>query len=150
MICCGLHSECCFRSVAGWSSHYHGSKRAPAAGAGRLHPGDPVQISAYAYPARVLRGRVEEIADYVGKREIKPNNPAVSLGLMGMANMPHLIMKLTLPVSLTSILSRGERRRTNACASFTLKIIQVKIVLQEATPLKLGMTVDVRIGPKGK
>ena len=111
MTCCGLHSECCFRSVAGWSSHYHGSKRAPAAGAGRLHPGDPVQISAYAYPARVFRGRVEEIADYVGKREIKPNNPAVNLGL---------------------------------------KIIQVKIALQEATPLKLGMTVDVRIDPKGK
>lgn len=79
--------------------------------AGRLHLGDPVQVSAYAYPARVFRGRVEEIADYVGKREIKPNNPAVNLGL---------------------------------------KIIQVKIALQEATPLKLGMTVDVRIDPKGK
>jgi ABC exporter DevB family membrane fusion protein len=79
--------------------------------AGRLHVGDPVEISAYAYPGKVYKGRVEEIADYVGKREIRPNNPAVNLGL---------------------------------------KIIQVKIALLEATPLKLGMTVDVRITPAGK
>lgn len=56
----------------------------------------------------MYRGQVEEIADYVGKREIKLNNPAVNLGL---------------------------------------KIIQVKIALLEATPLKLGMTMDVRILP---
>jgi ABC exporter DevB family membrane fusion protein len=74
--------------------------------AGRLQLGDPVEISAYAYPGKMYKGRVEEIAHYVGKREIKPNNPAVNLGL---------------------------------------KIIQVKIALLEATPLKLGMTVDVRI-----
>jgi RND family efflux transporter MFP subunit len=49
--------------------------------AGRLHLDDPVEISAYAYPGQVYKGRVEEIADYVGKREIKPNNPAVNLGL---------------------------------------------------------------------
>jgi ABC exporter DevB family membrane fusion protein len=79
--------------------------------AGRLHVGDPVEVTAYAYPGKVYRGRVEEIADYVGKREIKPNNPAVNLGL---------------------------------------KIIQVKIALLEPTPLKLGMTVDVRITPAGK
>jgi ABC exporter DevB family membrane fusion protein len=79
--------------------------------AGRLHVGDPVEITAYAYPGKVYRGRVEEIADYVGKREIKPNNPAVNLGL---------------------------------------KIIQVKIALLEPAPLKLGMTVDVRITPAGK
>lgn len=79
--------------------------------AGRLKLGDPVEISAYAYPGKVYKGRVEEIAHYVGKREIKPNNPAVNLGL---------------------------------------KIIQVKIALLEATPLKLGMTVDVRIAPAGK
>ncbi len=76
--------------------------------AGRLNLGDPVEIRAYAYPGKVYKGRVEEIAHYVGKREIKPNNPAVNLGL---------------------------------------KIIQAKIVLLEATPLKLGMTVDVRITP---
>jgi len=79
--------------------------------AGRLHLGDPVEISAYAYPEKVYKGRVEEIAHYVGKREIKPNNPAVNLGL---------------------------------------KIIQVKIALLEETPLKLGMTVDVRIMPAEK
>ena len=76
--------------------------------AGRLQLGDPVQISAYAYPGKVYKGRVEEIASYVGKREIKPNNPAVNLGL---------------------------------------KIIQVKIAFEEANPLRLGMTVDVRIIP---
>lgn len=76
--------------------------------AGRLQPGDPVEISAYAYPGKVYKGRIEEIAGYVGKREIKPNNPAVNLGL---------------------------------------KIIQVKIVFLEPSPLKLGMTVDVRITP---
>lgn len=76
--------------------------------AGRLNLNVPVEISAYAYPGKVYKGRVEEIAHYVGKREIKPNNPAVNLGL---------------------------------------KIIQVKITLLEATPLKLGMTVDVRITP---
>ena len=79
--------------------------------AGRLQLGDPVEIKAYAYPGKVYKGRVEEIAHYVGKREIKPNNPAVNLGL---------------------------------------KIIQVKIVPLEASPLKLGMTVDVRITPAGK
>lgn len=76
--------------------------------AGRLQLGDPVEIRAYAYPGQVYRGRVDEIAHYVGKRELKPNNPAVNLGL---------------------------------------KIIQVKIALLDATPLKLGMTVDVRITP---
>jgi multidrug resistance efflux pump len=79
--------------------------------AGRLKLGDPVEITAYAYPGKVYKGRVEEIAHYVGKREIKPNNPAVNLGL---------------------------------------KIIQVKIALLETTPLKLGMTVDVRITPADK
>jgi multidrug resistance efflux pump len=76
--------------------------------AGRLHLGDPVEVRAYAYPGKVFKGRIEEIAHYVGKREIKPNNPAANLGL---------------------------------------KIIQVKIALLETTPLKLGMTVDVRIMP---
>lgn len=76
--------------------------------AGRLQLGDPVAISAYAYPGKVYKGRIEEIAHYVGKREIKPNNPAVNLGL---------------------------------------KIIQVKIAFLEPNPLKLGMTVDVRITP---
>jgi len=79
--------------------------------AGRLHLGDTVEITAYAYPGKVYKGRVEEIAQYVGKREIKPNNPAINLGL---------------------------------------KIIQVKIAFLEPTPLKLGMTVDVRIMSEGK
>lgn len=48
---------------------------------GRLHLGDMAEVSAYAYPGKVFKARVEEIAGYVGKREIKPNNPAVNLGL---------------------------------------------------------------------
>ncbi len=42
--------------------------------------------------------------------------------LTGMANMPHLIMKPAMPVSLSPSLSRKRaRERTNRCASFTLK-----------------------------
>ncbi len=76
---------------------------------GKVHIGDAASVSAYAFPGRVFRGQVEEIADYVGRREIKPNNPAVNLGL---------------------------------------KVVQVKIALLEAHPLRLGMTVDVKI-PSG-
>lgn len=75
---------------------------------GRLHLGDPVEISAYSFPGQTYRGQIEEIAQFVGKREIRPNNPAVNLGL---------------------------------------KIIQVKIGLPADAPLKLGMTVGVRITP---
>lgn len=76
--------------------------------AGRLHVGDPVEISAYAFPGESYQGRIDEIAHYVGKREVRPSNPAVNLGL---------------------------------------KIIQVKIELPDGAPLKLGMTVGVRITP---
>lgn len=49
--------------------------------AGRLNVGDAAEVSAYAYPGKVFKARVGEIARYVGKREIRPNNPAVNLGL---------------------------------------------------------------------
>lgn len=75
---------------------------------GRVRPGDPAEVVSYAYPDKVFKGDVREIADYVGARKIKPNNPAVNLGM---------------------------------------KVVQVKIGLKEATPLRLGMTVDVRISP---
>lgn len=77
---------------------------------GKLHPGDPAEITSRAYPGRVFRAKVESIADYAGSRQIKPNNPAVNLGL---------------------------------------KVVQVKIALLEPHPLRLGMTVDVRITPGG-
>lgn len=76
---------------------------------GRIQIGDPVEVTSYTYPGRLFKGKIEEIADYVGIRRIKPNNPAVNLGM---------------------------------------KVVQVKIELLEKTPLKLGMTVDVRIKPK--
>jgi multidrug resistance efflux pump len=46
-----------------------------------LRLGAPVEITAYAYPEQKFKGEVEEIADYVGAREIEPNKPAVNLGL---------------------------------------------------------------------
>lgn len=73
---------------------------------GRIHIDDATEVTSYAYPGKVFKGRVQEIADYVGIRKIKPNNPAINLGL---------------------------------------KVVQVKIELLEKTPLKLGMTVDVKI-----
>ena len=48
---------------------------------GKLHVGAPATVRSNAYPGQVFQGRVEEIADYVGRREIKPNSPAVNLGL---------------------------------------------------------------------
>jgi multidrug resistance efflux pump len=41
-------------------------------------------------------------------------------------------------------------RPSNPAVNLGLKIVQVKIQLQQATPLRLGMTVDVRIVPGGK
>lgn len=74
--------------------------------ADRIKVGDPAEITSDAYPGKVFQGEIEKIASYVGKREIKPNNPAKNLDM---------------------------------------KVIQVKIKLKEKAPLKLGMTVDVRI-----
>jgi ABC exporter DevB family membrane fusion protein len=76
---------------------------------GRIQVGDSAEVTSYAYPGRVFQGTVEEIADVVGVRQVRPNNPAVNLGL---------------------------------------KVVQVRIGLLEKTPLKLGMTVDVKVTPK--
>jgi ABC exporter DevB family membrane fusion protein len=76
---------------------------------GRIHVGDPVDIRSDAYPELILTGEIQEIADYVGLRQILPNNPAKNLDV---------------------------------------KVVQVRISLPPGTPLKLGMTVDVRIKPK--
>lgn len=75
---------------------------------GKVNIGDPVDITSDAYPGRVFKGEIEEIADYVGSRKIKPNNTAKNLDM---------------------------------------KVLQVKVALKEKTPLKIGMTVDVRITP---
>lgn len=75
---------------------------------GKVNIGDPVEITSDAYPGKVFKGEIEEIAGYVGSRKIKPNNTAKNLDM---------------------------------------KVLQVKVALKEKTPLKIGMTVDVRIIP---
>lgn len=76
---------------------------------GRIKTGDPATITSDAYPGKVFQGEIQEIADYVGARKVKPNNPVKNLDM---------------------------------------KVVQVKIALKEKTPLKLGMTVDVKITSK--
>lgn len=78
--------------------------------AGRIHLGDRAEVTSDAYPGAVYSGEIEEIADYVGGRVVKPNNTAKNLDM---------------------------------------KVIQVKVRLIDKTPLKIGMTVDVRIIPTG-
>lgn len=78
---------------------------------GRFGTGDPVEITSDAYPGTVFQGEVEEIANYVGARKVKPNNPARNVDM---------------------------------------KVIQVKIDLKGKKSFKPGMTVDVRIIPKGR
>ncbi|HEX7971491.1 MAG TPA: efflux RND transporter periplasmic adaptor subunit, partial [Thiobacillus sp.] len=48
---------------------------------GRIHLGDPVEITSEAYRGRIFPGRVQQIGDYSGARKISPSNPAVNLGL---------------------------------------------------------------------
>ncbi|HLB05982.1 MAG TPA: efflux RND transporter periplasmic adaptor subunit [Thermodesulfobacteriota bacterium] len=73
---------------------------------GKIKIGDPVDVTSDAYTGKVFKGEIEEIADYVGARNVRPNNPAKNMDM---------------------------------------KVVQVKIELKEKTPLRLGMTVDVRI-----
>jgi multidrug resistance efflux pump len=48
---------------------------------GKIAVGDPAEITSDAYPGMVFKGRIEEISDEVGAREVRPNNPAVNLGI---------------------------------------------------------------------
>lgn len=75
---------------------------------GRIREGDPAEVTSDAYIGTVFKGEIKEISDYVGIRNIRPNEPAKNLDV---------------------------------------KVVQVKIGLTDKTPLKLGMTVDVRIFP---
>ena len=77
--------------------------------ADRVHVGDHADITSDGYPGKVFKGEIQEISDYVGVREVRPNNPAKNLDR---------------------------------------KVLRVKIGLSEKTPLKLGMTVDVKIMAK--
>jgi len=77
---------------------------------GRIHVGDLVEIRSDAYPGKIFNGEIEEIAHYVGGRQVVPNDPSRNMGV---------------------------------------KVVQVKITLPSGSPLKLGMTAEVRIRPKG-
>jgi ABC exporter DevB family membrane fusion protein len=46
---------------------------------GRIRVGNAVDVTSDAYPDKVFKGRIAEIADYVGKRKIRPNEPAKNL-----------------------------------------------------------------------
>ncbi|EIJ36309.1 HlyD family secretion protein [Thiothrix nivea] len=48
---------------------------------GRVTLGDKVNVTSDAYPGKVFAGTVSEIANYAGARGIRPDNPAVNLGL---------------------------------------------------------------------
>jgi HlyD family secretion protein len=49
---------------------------ADEADAGALAPGALVEINAYGYPGRTWQGRIEEVADSVTVRRVKPQDPA--------------------------------------------------------------------------
>ena len=76
---------------------------------GRIAVNRRVDVTSDAYPGRTFQGRIAEIADYVGERKVRPNDPAKNLAM---------------------------------------KVVQVKVVLQEPGPFRLGMSVDVRIHPE--
>jgi ABC exporter DevB family membrane fusion protein len=48
---------------------------------GRIHVGDAVEIRSDAYPDVIMNGEIQEIADYVGARQILPNNAAKNLDM---------------------------------------------------------------------
>jgi ABC exporter DevB family membrane fusion protein len=73
---------------------------------GGIAVGNRVDVTSDAYAGRTFRGKVAEIADYVGARKIRPNEPARNLDM---------------------------------------KVVQVKVILEEPSPFRLGMGVDVRI-----
>ena len=80
---------------------------ADEADAGALAIGAEVEVSADGFPGQAWAGRIEEVADSVTLRALKPQDPA---------------------------------RPTDT------RILAVKVALSEATPLRLGTTVE--LGPK--
>lgn len=80
---------------------------ADEADAAALAPGAHVTITADGYPGRAWKGRVEEVADSVTLRSLKPQDPS---------------------------------RPTDT------RILAVKVAFAEPTPLRLGTTVELRIG----
>ncbi|HLE19451.1 MAG TPA: efflux RND transporter periplasmic adaptor subunit, partial [Syntrophales bacterium] len=48
---------------------------------GKIKIGDPVDVTSDAYTGKVFKGEIEEIADYVGARNVRPNNPAKNMDM---------------------------------------------------------------------
>jgi ABC exporter DevB family membrane fusion protein len=48
---------------------------------GRINIGDRVDVTSDAFPGRVFKGEISEIAGYVGSREIRPNNNSKNLDM---------------------------------------------------------------------
>lgn len=81
---------------------------ADEADAGALAVGAAVEVSADGFPGRSWAGRIEEVADSVTLRALKPRDPG---------------------------------RPTDT------RILAIKVALKEATPLRLGTTVELAITP---
>ncbi|MBI5885042.1 MAG: efflux RND transporter periplasmic adaptor subunit [Deltaproteobacteria bacterium] len=69
--------------------------------AGRIHLGDPVSVASDAFPERVYAGVVDEIADYVGPRGVRPNNPAKNLDMKVIQVKIRLIDKTPFKIGMT-------------------------------------------------
>jgi HlyD family secretion protein len=82
---------------------------ADEADASLLVVGAPVTVTAHGWPGQGWRGRIEEIADSVTLRRLKPQDPS---------------------------------RPTDT------RVLAVKVAFDEATPLKLGATVELHIEPR--
>jgi HlyD family secretion protein len=82
---------------------------ADEADAAALALGAPVAITADGFPGRSWKGRIEEIADSVTLRKLKPQDPA---------------------------------RPTDT------RILALKVAFDEASPLKLGTTVELKVTPR--
>lgn len=82
---------------------------ADEADAALLSVGAPVDVTAQGWAGKSWKGRVEEIADAVTARRLKPQDPS---------------------------------RPTDT------RVLTVKVAFAEATPLKLGATVELRIQPQ--
>jgi ABC exporter DevB family membrane fusion protein len=68
---------------------------------GRIRIGDPAEITSVAYPGKVFQGRIQEISDYVGTRKVKPNNPAVNLGMKVVQVKIELLEKTPFKLGMT-------------------------------------------------
>lgn len=69
--------------------------------AGRIHVGDRVEVTSDAYPGKVYAGVIEEIADYVGGRAVKPNNTAKNLDMKVIQVKVRLVDKTLLKIGMT-------------------------------------------------